>query len=190
MLTDEVRALLRDMQQAINDRQRAQETTARRLALLLRVATLALLVVCATLPLVGSHVQPDLVQLMQPLGLSSTSVEGQTLEGVSSWQQIAGVEIWGAVGALMSGVVAVRGVRPRLGDEGLSVAQLVLKLPAGSLTAAFAILLIQADVVPLLRPIEHGQVGAYAVLFGFAQEAVTRLIDRQAASLLDKSANL
>jgi hypothetical protein len=192
-LTREVRALLREIQADLDNRERAYEAAARRLAAILVVATISLILVSIVLPIAASRLQPDLVGLTQSAssgaGAAVSSIGEAVLPPVS-WQEIAGVELWGALGALVSGVVAIRGMRPGVRTEELPIAQLALKIPAGSVTAAFAIILIQANVIPLLRPIERGQVGAYAVLFGFAQEAVTRLIDRQASSLLDKSANL
>lgn len=187
-LSDEERALLRDIQRDLHDHDRKYQTLARRFARALVVSTFVLAVVAIALPVATRYLHLDLITIVN--AVTRDASKDKHLPAVT-WHDMAEVEIWGAVGALVSWIVAIRsGVRPRAGDEGLSVSQLALKLPAGSLTAAFAVLLVQADVVPVLRSIDPRQVGAYSVLFGFAQEAVTRLIDRQAASLLEKSAKL
>jgi hypothetical protein len=83
---------------------------------------------------------------------------------------------------------AVRGGGRRIsgfrGPYGLQFAQIALKLPAGAFIALFALALLQSAILPPLSTVAGGKLAAYAALFGFAQESVTRLADRQAGRLL------
>jgi hypothetical protein len=99
----------------------------------------------------------------------------------------AEVEVWGAVGGLVGAVGGLRQLRPGRRPMGLQIAQLVLKVPAGALLAVFGVVLLQSGIVPVLPPSADGRLAAYAVLFGFAQEALTRAVDRQARQLLDQA---
>jgi hypothetical protein len=84
------------------------------------------------------------------------------------------------VGAL----VALRRINGFRGPYGLQFAQIALKLPAGAFVALFALVLLQSAILPPLASVAGGKLAAYAALFGFAQESVTRLVDQQAGRLL------
>ncbi|MGR2751841.1 hypothetical protein ACUY4T_03090 [Agromyces arachidis] len=60
---------------------------------------------------------------------------------------------------------------------------LIVKLPIGAVIAVVGVLLLK--IIPGFEVSDRGQIAAYAVLFGVAQETVTRLIDRRAQSVLD-----
>jgi hypothetical protein len=64
---------------------------------------------------------------------------------------------------------------------------LILKLPAGALTALFGVVLLQSEIIPPLGPASNEKLAAYAIIFGFAQEALTHFVDRRASDLLQKS---
>jgi hypothetical protein len=59
-----------------------------------------------------------------------------------------------------------------------------VKLPLSALTALVGIMLLQSNVIDALEPLPAPGVLAYAVIFGYSQELVTRLIDRKAESLV------
>ena len=49
-----------------------------------------------------------------------------------------------------------------------------MKFPAGALVAVFAMILVQSSIVKQIAPVDRGQIAAYAMLFGFAQESIAR----------------
>jgi hypothetical protein len=66
------------------------------------------------------------------------------------------------------------------------MASLAVKLPTGALTAVGGLLLIRAGILgPAVASSATAQVVAYALLFGASQQTFTRLIDRQAQTVLD-----
>jgi hypothetical protein len=96
------------------------------------------------------------------------------------------IEVWGLLGGLIAATATLPRLRASRSPAGLQLAQLVLKLPAGALTALFGIVLLQSGIIPPLSTAPNSRLAAYAVIFGFAQEALTRFIDRRAADLLQK----
>jgi succinate-acetate transporter protein len=65
---------------------------------------------------------------------------------------------------------------------------LVLKLPTGALTAFLGLLLLHGNFVPGLTALDDpGQILAWAVIFGAAQQLVTGLVDKKAQSVLDST---
>jgi hypothetical protein len=99
-------------------------------------------------------------------------------------RQIATIEVWGAFGGVVGALVALRRINGFRGPYGLQFAQIALKLPAGAFVALFALVLLQSAILPPLASVTGGKLAAYAALFGFAQESVTRLVDQQAGRLL------
>jgi hypothetical protein len=95
------------------------------------------------------------------------------------------VEFAGVLGATISAVVSLRKVRGSADPYSVSVAQAVLKLPTGALTAFLGLLLISAGFVPGLSALDtSAQILAWAVVLGYSQELFTRLVDDQAQSVL------
>jgi hypothetical protein len=61
-------------------------------------------------------------------------------------------------------------------------------LPTGALTAFLGLLLIKAGFVPGLSALDSSaQIVAWAIVFGYAQELFTSLVDRQALTVLAES---
>jgi hypothetical protein len=110
--------------------------------------------------------------------LSSTSPNGD-------WHAYAAIAGWGAFGGLLGLLVALRRLRRPEGPFGVQVAQAILRVPAGAFTAVVVTVIVQAELISQIDPIPSDRLGAYAVLFGVAQEAATRLIDRRAAELVE-----
>jgi len=99
---------------------------------------------------------------------------------------VAIVALLGALGGALSAVWAIRGLKGTSTPYDVPVALAVLKVPLGALTAVLAIVLIQGEFVPGLTALDsQGQILAYAVVFGFAQQAFTRLLDQRAQTLLE-----
>jgi hypothetical protein len=62
----------------------------------------------------------------------------------------------------------------------------MLKLPAGALTSVAGLLLVHGQFVPGLSDLDsQGQILAYAVVLGFAQQFATQYVDRKAQSILN-----
>jgi hypothetical protein len=121
--------------------------------------------------------------------LNSTSMESQARdhlrEAVSPYDLFA-VEFVGLVAAAIAAVAAIRGIRGTSGRSGLPVVIALLKLPTGALTAFLGVLLMRGQVVPGLSALDtSAQILAWALVFGYAQELFTQLVDRQAQTVLD-----
>ncbi len=60
-------------------------------------------------------------------------------------------------------------------------------MPAGALTAVIGILLLAGGFVPGLSNLDsQRQILAYALVFGYAQQIITRLADKQAQAILER----
>lgn len=96
------------------------------------------------------------------------------------------VEALGLVAAALASAVALRGLRGSSEPFGLPLALALLKLPSGALTAVLGLLLMRGGFVPGLSALDtSAQILAWAVLFGYAQQVFTRLVDQQAHTILD-----
>jgi hypothetical protein len=92
----------------------------------------------------------------------------------------------GAVGGGLGALFAIRNLRGTSTPYGIPTALAVLKAPAGALTAVIGILLLAGGFVPGLSNLDsQRQILAYALLFGYAQQLITRLVDDQGQSLLN-----
>jgi hypothetical protein len=108
--------------------------------------------------------------------------DGDAEPGASDLALIA---LFGLLGAALSSAISVCNL-PRSRETHTVAYELALfKLPLGALTAIGGILLIHGRFVPGLSQLDtQPQILAYAFVFGFAQIAVTRLIDRQAGDMI------
>ena len=84
--------------------------------------------------------------------------------------------------------VRSRGVDPEIRGAptpyNLANALALLKVPCGALTAVGALLLIGGRAIPGLTALDsQEQILAYALVFGYAQQLLTGLIDRRALDL-------
>jgi hypothetical protein len=95
------------------------------------------------------------------------------------------VALVGLSGAAVAAAGAIRGVRGSSEPHGLPVALAVLKLPTGAVTAILGLLLMRGQFVPGLSALDtSGQILAWALVFGYAQQLFTRLVDQQAHTVL------
>lgn len=107
-------------------------------------------------------------------------------ETATSWD-VALIELIGALAAAVSGAFALRAIDGTATPYSLPVALAVLKVPAGALTAVLGLLLLRGEFVPGFSNLDSSaQIVAWAIIFGGAQQLVTRLIDRRAETVLDK----
>jgi hypothetical protein len=96
------------------------------------------------------------------------------------------VMLIGLVAAAVTGAAAIRRIRGTSTPFAVPVALLALKLPTGALTAFLGLVLINGQFVPGLTALDtSGQILAWALIFGAAQQLVTGLVDKKAQSVLD-----
>ena len=95
------------------------------------------------------------------------------------------IELVGLVAATLAGALALRGMRGTSTPYAVPVALIFLKLPAGALTAVLGLLFIRGGFVPGLSALDSSaQIIAWAVIFGYAQQVFTRLVDNQGQDIL------
>jgi hypothetical protein len=93
----------------------------------------------------------------------------------------------GAIGGLLAALLSIRTLRGTSVPYGIPGALALLKVPAGMLTAVAGILLFGGGFVPGLSNLDsQRQILAYALVFGYAQQLITRLVDDRAQSILNK----
>jgi hypothetical protein len=97
------------------------------------------------------------------------------------------VELIGAAAATVAATAAIRRLRGSSEPYGVPVALAALKLPTGAMTAVLGLLLMRGDFIPGLSALDSSaQIIAWAIVFGYAQQLFTRLVDRQADTVLDR----
>jgi hypothetical protein len=96
------------------------------------------------------------------------------------------IELVGLTAAAVAAAASIRGLRGSSERHGLPVALAALKLPTGAITALLGLLLMRGQFVPGLSALDtSAQILAWALVFGYAQQLFTRLVDRQGQSVLD-----
>jgi len=96
------------------------------------------------------------------------------------------VALLGALGGALAATLSIRNLRGTSTPYDVPVALAILKVPLGALTALLALVAIQGKFVPGLSVLDsQGQILAYALIFGFAQQLLSRLLDKQAQTLLE-----
>jgi hypothetical protein len=92
----------------------------------------------------------------------------------------------GLLGGALAAAFSIRNVRGTSTPYDVPIALALLKPPLGALTAVTSILLLGGDFVPGLSQLDsQRQILAYALVFGYAQQLVSRLIDDQGHSILN-----
>jgi hypothetical protein len=110
----------------------------------------------------------------------------ERVEGSTSRGDLLLVEVVGLMGAAIAAAAAIRGIRGSSEPYGLPVALALLKLPTGAITAILGLLLMRGEFVPGLSALDtSAQILAWAIVFGYAQQLFTRLVDQQAHAVLD-----
>ncbi len=134
-------------------------------------------------------VKPDFVPLCFEPGITVCPTESAPVgspEDVASAADYTVVEICGLVAAAVAAAVSLRGIKGTSSPYNVSVALAVLKLPTGALTAVIGLLLMRAGFVPGLSALDSSaQIIGYAIVFGYAQQVATRLVDKQGQTVLE-----
>jgi hypothetical protein len=101
-------------------------------------------------------------------------------------QDLLVVELVGLIAASVAAAAAIRRVKGSSERYSLPVALAVLKLPTGAITAFLGLLLMRGQFVPGLSALDtSAQILAWALVFGYAQQLFTRLVDQQGQNVLD-----
>jgi hypothetical protein len=96
------------------------------------------------------------------------------------------VELVGLAAAAIAGAATIRRIRGSSERYGLPVALAALKLPTGAMTAFLGLLLMRGQFVPGLSALDtSAQILAWALVFGYAQQLFTRLVDQQGQTVLN-----
>jgi len=91
----------------------------------------------------------------------------------------------GLLGGAVAAAFAIRKVRGTSTPYDVPLALAILKVPTGALTAVVGIVLLGGAFVPGLSELDsQRQILAYALIFGYAQQLATRLIDNRAQDIL------
>jgi hypothetical protein len=112
------------------------------------------------------------------------------IEDAAKPQDIMVVELIGLTAAAIAAAAAIRGIRGSSERLGVPIALGLLKLPTGAITAFLGLLLMRGQFVPGLSALDtSAQILAWALVFGYAQQLFTRLVDRQGQTVLDSVSN-
>lgn len=129
--------------------------------------------------------QSDVVPARQSSGPASTDVDA-AMRRTAGRRDLFVVELIGLAAASVAAAAAVRNLRGSSEPHGLPIALAVLKLPTGALTSTLGLLLMRGQFVPGLSALDtSAQILAWALVFGYAQQLFTRLIDKQANVVLE-----
>jgi hypothetical protein len=155
----------------------------------------------ATLPLCFQPEQGGQIVVICPTGQSGAvpAASSSSVPGASQPQidllvnrtvrpaDIAMVEVIGLIAASVASAAALRRIRGSAEPNALPVALALLKLPIGALTAVLGLLLMRGEFLPGLSALDtSGQIIAWAIVFGYAQQLFTRFVDQQADSVLSE----
>jgi hypothetical protein len=121
-----------------------------------------------------------------PQNANEREVDAAVRDAASRWD-IPIVAMVGVIAAAISAAVALRKLHGTSTPYALPVALAVLKLPTGALTAVLGLLLMRGGFVPGLSALDNpAQIIAWAILFGYAQQLFTRLVDDRAHDVLNQ----
>ena len=165
--------------------------------ILLIAATFITVGVIATLLFVSTN--PHLMPLCFPKQvLSSTDPALTTINGMScptsSGSQaspgnadILVVAVLGSLGGALAATLSIRNLKGTSTPYDVPVALAFLKVPLGALTAILGLIAIQGNFVPGLSVLDsQGQILAYALVFGFAQQTLSSALDKRAQTLVEE----
>ncbi|MFD7246504.1 hypothetical protein [Streptomyces massasporeus] len=96
------------------------------------------------------------------------------------------IELAGMGAAAVAAAVTLRRIRGTATPYNVPVALALLKLPTGALTAVLGLILMRGGFVPGLSALDSSaQIIGWAIIFGYAQQIFTRLVDQQGQAVLD-----
>jgi hypothetical protein len=120
-----------------------------------------------------------------PPSTTSEDIDDAVRKTAMRWDILI-VELVGLTAAAVAAAGAIRKVRGSSEKAGLLAALAALKLPTGAVTALLGLLLMRGQFVPGLSALDtSAQILAWALVFGYAQQLFTRLVDQQGQTVLD-----
>jgi len=115
---------------------------------------------------------------------NAAEVDRVIRETASPWD-VPVVALVGLMAAALAGAAAIRGVQGTSTPYSLPVSLALLKLPTGALTAVLGVLLMRGQFVPGLSALDTPeQIVAWAIVFGYSQQILTRFVDQRAQNVL------
>jgi hypothetical protein len=116
---------------------------------------------------------------------TTRDIDDEVRETVRPWDLLI-VELLGLAAAAVAAAAAIRKIRGSSERYGVPLALAALKLPTGAVTAVLGLLLMRGQFVPGLSALDSSaQIMAWALVFGYAQQLFTRLVDQQGQTVLD-----
>jgi hypothetical protein len=111
-----------------------------------------------------------------------------TNPGPTESHDIVVVFMLGLIGGALSAAISIRGMPGTPTPYSVPFALAVLKVPLGALMAFGGLIALQGDFVPGLSELDsQGQILAYALVFGYAQQLLSGVLDRKAKSLQESA---
>jgi hypothetical protein len=181
------RAVIVDAVRAAFDASDEAHAAARSLRNKLIITAFALLLLNTILGVIGV-LQPGLVPMCLPAEQSAADVMvcpngGAGPSGWDVWQ----VQLFGALGAAVSVVVLLIRRRPAVSPYVLIGYQALIKVLLGSTLSIIGVLALGAGLLQgLVCVATHAALLLWAVLFGYAQQLGTRLLDNYADRVMDE----
>jgi len=112
-------------------------------------------------------------------------IDNAVEQTVRPWDLLL-VEMIGLAAAAVAAAAAIRKIRGSSERYGVPLALAALKLPTGAVTAFLGLLLMRGQFVPGLSALDtSAQILAWALVFGYAQQLFTRLVDQQGQTVLN-----
>lgn len=192
-LRPRLRTVLRDSFASL-DARHAQLRSFRNILLMAALSILVL--TAATMVVVSTH--PQVLPLCFPREVIDTSTGSvvTTQSGLNcptlapasrpTGGDVLVVALLGLLGGALTAAISIRNLKGTTTPYDVPVALAMLKVPLGAFTAVLGLVAIRGDFVPGLSALDSQvQILAYALVFGFAQQALTRLLDQRAQTLLE-----
>jgi hypothetical protein len=177
------RAALREAMKVSYEAADERHARVRRLRNVLFVAALVLSALVGAVCLVGFWNHTAIPLCFSPEG--GDSVCPSTPGGTPDTGDVSIVALMGVLGGAMSATFAIQRLGSTSTPYAIPVTLSFLKLPAGALSAIGGLVLIHGQFVPGLSDLDsQGQILAYAIVLGVAQQLVTRSVDKKAEDVL------
>jgi hypothetical protein len=191
-LRPRLRSVVEDSYAALD----ARHTQLRNFRNILLMAALSIVVLMAiTLLVVAKH--PHFLPLCFPNEVTDTTAgpvltrrnelncpTGSKVPAPTSGDVLV-VALLGLLGGALTAAISIRNLSGTQTPYDVPVALAMLKVPLGAFSAVLGLVAIRGDFVPGLSTLDsQTQILAYALVLGFAQQSVTRLLDKQAQTLL------
>jgi len=110
---------------------------------------------------------------------------GESLNQQPQSLDVVVVGLLGLLGGALAAAISIRNLRGTSTPYDLPIALAGLKVPVGALTAIGALIAVRGEFVPGLSALDsQEQILAYALVFGYAQQLLTGLIDRKARDVM------